>query len=197
MNSRVFVVRNIFLVALLSAGIVCAQTYPERSVRVVIPHGPGGTNDIAGRIVFQKMTEQLRQQFVVENRVGAGSVIGETYFATVPPDGYTLMVHSTTIVANAVGRKNLPYDSRKAFVGVSPLAAQIGILGVHPSLPVRSIKELVDLAKAKPGDVAYASAGNGSYTHMAMAYFNSMAGTSMLHVPFKLKFPPTIDEFSR
>jgi len=185
MKSCAHVARNIFLTVLLSSGIVCAQTYPVKPVRVIIPHGPGGTNDIAGRIVFQKMAEQLGQQFLMENRVGAGSVIGETYFATLPSDGYSLMVHSTTIVANAFLRKNLPYDSRKDFVGVTPLAAQVGILGVHPSLPVKSIKELVSLAKAKPGDVAYASAGGGSYTHMAMAYFNSMAGTEMLHIPFK------------
>jgi len=175
----------ILVAAPLTVGGVCAQSYPAKPVRVVIPHGPGGTNDIAGRIVFQKMSELMGQQFVVENRVGAGSVIGETHFATVPPDGYALMVHSTTLVSNAVANRNLPYDSRKVFVGVTPLAAQIGIVGVHPSLPVRSIKELVSLAKAKPGAIAYASAGNGSYTHMAMAYFNSLAGTNMLHVPFK------------
>jgi tripartite-type tricarboxylate transporter receptor subunit TctC len=174
---------------ILSAVLLCAaagaQPYPVKPVRVVIPHGPGGTNDIAGRIVFQKMSEQMGQQFLVENRVGAGSVIGETHFATLPPDGYAVMVHSTTLVSNAVMNRNLPYDSRKVFVGVTPLAAQIGIVGVHPLLPARSIKELVNLARTRPGAVAYASAGNGSYTHMAMAYFNSLAGTQMLHVPFK------------
>jgi len=170
---------------LLSVPFAGAQSYPVKPVRVVIPHGPGGTNDIAGRIVFQKMSEQMGQQFLVENRVGAGSVIGETHFATVPPDGYAVMVHSTTLVSNAVMNRNLPYDSRKVFLGVTPLAAQIGIVGVHPSLPARSVKELVGLARARPGAVAYASAGNGSYTHMAMAYFNSLAGTQMLHVPFK------------
>ncbi|MCW5603299.1 MAG: hypothetical protein KIT18_01940 [Burkholderiales bacterium] len=180
-----FVAVNTLVTAFLSTGSVWAQTYPAKPVRVIIPHGPAGTNDIAGRIVFQKMSEQLGQQFVVENRVGAGSVIGETYFSTLPPNGYSVMVHSTTIVANATMNRSLPYDSRKVFVGVTPLAAQIGILGVHPSLPARSIRDLVNLAKAKPGAVAYASAGNGSYTHLAMAYFDSLAGTNMLHVPFK------------
>lgn len=192
MKSSACLARNILLAVLLSSGIVCAQTYPVKPVRVVIPHAPGGTNDIAGRIVFQKMTEQAGQQFIMENRVGAGSVIGETFVASAPPDGYTIMVHSTTIVANVFVHKNLPYDSRKVFVGVTPLAAQVGILGVHPSLPAKSIKELLALAKARPGGVAYASAGSGSYTHMAMAYFNSMAGTNMLHIPYKGGTPAAV-----
>jgi tripartite-type tricarboxylate transporter receptor subunit TctC len=173
------------LFALLVPSQALGQTYPSKPVRVIIPHGPAGTNDIAGRILFQKMSEQMGKQFVMENRAGGGSTIGEAAVAESVPDGYTLMVHSTTILANAHLPRKLSYDPRSAFVGITPFASQVGIIGVHPSLPVKSIKELISLAKSRPKEIAYASAGSGSYTHMALAYFNAMAGTQMLHVPYK------------
>lgn len=170
---------------LFSPLMAMAQAYPAKPVRVVIPHAPGGPNDIAGRIVFQKMSELLGQQFVVETRPGAGSTIGTAFVAKSAPDGYTIMVHSTTHIASAHLYKKLPYDTLKDFIGVTPIAAQVGILGVHPTLPVKSVKELVALAKARPDDIAYASAGSGSYVHLAMSLFNSMAGIKMMHVPYK------------
>jgi len=167
------------------APFAIAQSYPTKPVRVVIPHGPGGPNDIAGRIVSQKLSELLGQQFVVENRPGAGSTIGTAHVAKSAPDGYTVMVHSATHIASAHLYKNLSYDTLKDFIGVTPIAAQVGILGVHPSLPARSVKELVTLAKARPNQITFGTGGSGSYVHLAMALFNSMAGTKMLHVPYK------------
>lgn len=164
---------------------VFAQGYPSKPVRVIIPHAAGGPNDIAGRIVFQKMSELLGQQFVIETRPGAGSTIGTALVAKSPPDGYTIMVHSTTHIASAHLYKKLPYDTLKDFIGVTPIAQQVGILGVHPSLPAKSVKELIALAKARPNDITYASAGSGSYVHLAMSLFNTMAGIKMTHVPYK------------
>jgi tripartite-type tricarboxylate transporter receptor subunit TctC len=154
-------------------------------VRVVIPWPPGGSNDIVGRIVVQKLSEMTGQQFIVDNRGGAAGTIGADVVAKSPPDGYTIMVHSATHVANPHLYGKLPYDTLKDFVGVAPLSVQIGMLIVHPSLPVKTVKELIALAKTKPGQITYSSSGNGSFVHLTMAMFNAMAGIKMTHVPYK------------
>jgi tripartite-type tricarboxylate transporter receptor subunit TctC len=154
-------------------------------VRVVIPWPPGGSNDIVGRIVAQKLSELTGQQFVIDNRGGAAGTIGSDLVAKSPPDGYTIMIHSATHVANPHLYGKLPYDTLKDFVGVAPLTVQIGMLIVHPSLPVNSVKELVALAKARPGQLTYSSSGNGSFVHLTMAMFNVMTGTKMTHIPYK------------
>jgi tripartite-type tricarboxylate transporter receptor subunit TctC len=177
-----------FLAAALSAlpAIQCAaQTYPAKPVRVIIVFPAGGSNDVTARIVFSKMADFTGQQFVLENRGGAGGTIGSEFVAKSAPDGYTVMVQSTTHVANAHLYKKLSYDPLKDFIGVTTLARQVGVLLVHPSLPVRSGKELLALAKRRPGDITYASSGNGSYAHMSMALFMSMAKINMIHVPYK------------
>src|SRR6476659_5145623 len=175
------------LVAFLWLGVtaVSAQVYPAKTVRVVIPWPPGGSNDIVGRIVAQKLSEVLAQQFIVDNRGGAAGTIGADLVAKSPPDGYTFMIHSATHVANPHLYKKLPYDTLKDFVGIAPISAQIGILVVHPSMPVKSVKELVALAKARPGQVVYGSSGNGSFVHLTMALLNAMTNTHMVHVPYK------------
>src|SRR5688572_7061545 len=165
--------------------VAFAQVYPAKPVRVIIVFPPGGSNDVVGRIVFQKMSEQLGQQFVIENRGGAAGTIGSEMVANSAPDGYTIMVQSTTHVANAHLYKKLPYDVLNDFIGVTPMAVQIGMLVVHPSLPVKSGKEFVALAKKRPGEIVYGSAGNGSYVHLSMALMASMAGLNMVHVPYK------------
>jgi len=162
-----------------------AAAYPERAVRVVVVFPPGGSNDVVARIVFQKMNSLMGQQFVIDNRGGASGQIGSDIVAQSPPDGYTLMIQSTTHVANAHLYKKLPYDVLKDFIGVTTLARQVGMLVVHPSLPVKSGKEFIALAKNRPGDVVYGSAGNGSYVHLSMALMASMAGLKMIHVPYK------------
>ena len=162
-----------------------AQTYPAKSVRVLIPWPPGGSNDVIGRIVMQKLSETLGQQFVIENRGGASGAIGADLVAKAPPDGYTIMVHSTSHVGNASMYKKRPYDTLKDFVGVALLANQPGLLTVHPALPVKSVREFIALARAHPGQINYSSSGNGSTPHLSMALFAAMAGLKMVHVPYK------------
>ena len=172
-------------VAVLVAGVAGAQNYPTKPVRVVIPWPTGGANDVVGRIVFQKMSEQLGQQFVIDNRGGASGTIGADFVAKGPADGYTIMVHSAAHVTNPHLIKKLPYDTLKDFTGVTPLAVQLGMLVVHPSLPVKTTRDFVALARTKPGQLVYGSSGNGSFVHMAMALLNNMTDTKMVHVPFK------------
>lgn len=175
----------VFSLALSVPAAVLAQAYPSKPVRVVIVFPPGGSNDVVGRIVFQKMGEITGQQFVIDNRGGAAGQIGSEIVAKSPPDGYTVMVQSTTHVANAHLYKKLNYDVLKDFTGVTTLARQVGMLVVHPSLPVKNGQELIALAKKRPGEIVYASAGNGSYVHLSMALMASMAGLNMIHVPYK------------
>ncbi len=164
---------------------VAAQKYPDKPVRVVIVFPPGGSNDVVGRIVFQKVGDIAGQQFIVDNRGGAAGQIGSEIVAKSPADGYTVMVQSTTHVANAHLYKKLNYDPLKDFIGVTTLARQVGMLVVHPSLPAKTGKDFVALAKKRPGEIVYGSAGNGSYVHLSMALMASMAGIRMIHVPYK------------
>ncbi|MBI2294622.1 MAG: tripartite tricarboxylate transporter substrate binding protein [Betaproteobacteria bacterium] len=171
---------------LLAPMSALAQAYPAKPVRVIVVFPPGGSNDVVARIVFGKMNELMNQTFVIDNRGGGAGSLGASVVAQSPADGYTLMVHSTTHVANAhVFGKKLPYDTMRAFIGITPLARQVAIAVVHPSLPVRSIRELIDLAKKRPGEVVFGSAGHGSYIHLTVELLTSMTGTKMLHVPYK------------
>ena len=179
-------------VSTLAPPAALSQAYPVRTVRVIVPWPPGGANDVVGRIVAQRMTEQLGQQVIVENRGGASGTIGSDLVAKGAADGYTLMVHSATHVANPHLYKKLPYDTLRDFIGVTPLAVQVGMLVVHPSLPVKSVNEFVALGKARPDQIVYGSSGSGSFVHLAMALLNSMSNTKMVHVPFKGGGPATI-----
>jgi tripartite-type tricarboxylate transporter receptor subunit TctC len=160
------------------------QAYPSKIVRVVIPW-PGGSNDAAGRLAFQKVAESWGQPVIIDNRPGASGTIGATAVARSAPDGYTLMVTSQSIVINAHLFKKLPYDALKDFIGITPLAAQIGVLAVHPSLPVKTVKELIAFTKQRPNQLLYGSSGSGSFLHLAMAQFNISSDTKMVHVPYK------------
>ena len=172
-------------VPLWTAGIAAAQVWPAKPVRVVIPWPPGGSNDAVGRIVMQKVSESLGQQFVVDNRPGASGAIGAEPVAKSPPDGYTIMVHSTTHLGNQHLYKKLSYDVIRDFAPVGTLAAQPGALAIHPSLPVKSVKEFIALARARPGQINYSSSGNGSSPHLSMALLTSMTGVELTHVPYK------------
>ena len=181
-------VAGVLLCALVVAAVSApawSQAYPSKPVRVIIVFPPGGSNDIVGRIVFNKMTDLTGQQFVIDNRGGAAGTIGSDVVAKSPSDGYTLMVQSATHVANAHLYKKLPYDVLKDFVGITPLARQVAMLVVHPSLPVRTTKDFIALARARPGEVVYGSAGNGSLVHLTMALLASMTNLKMIHVPYK------------
>ncbi len=179
-------------VVAMMTGVAAAQTYPVKPVRVVIPWPPGGGNDISGRIMMQKLSESLGQQFSVDNRGGAGGTIGADIVAKAPPDGYTIMVHSVTHVANAHMYKKLPYDALRDFIGVGLIAAQPGALTVHPSLPARSVKQFIALAGARPNEVLYSSAGNGSGPHLQMVLLATMTGTKLVHLPYKGGGPAVI-----
>ena len=175
-----------------ACGAAWGQAYPSKPVRVVIVFPPAGATDIVGRVVFQKMGEQLNQQFVIDNRAGAGGTIGAAFVAKSPADGYTIMVYSATLVANAHLYRKLPYDSLKDFIGLTPVARLVGMLVVHPSMPVRSVKELIALAKARPGEISYSSAGIGAFQHLATSLMANMAGVNMVHVPYKGGGPAAI-----
>lgn len=163
-----------------------AQAWPAKPVRVVIPWPAGGSNDIVGRVVMQELSRSLGQQFVIDNRAGASGVVGADLVAKTPADGYTLMVHSTTHVGNAhLYGKKLTYDTMKDFTGVGMLSSQPGVLTVHPALPVKTLKDFIALAKAKPRQINYSSSGNGSAPHLQMALLISMAGIDITHVPYK------------
>jgi tripartite-type tricarboxylate transporter receptor subunit TctC len=173
------------LLSLVSPGLVWGQSYPAKPVRVVVVFPPGGSNDVTARIVFRKMEQITHQQFVIDNRGGAAGTIGTEVVHTSAPDGYTIMVQSATHVANAHLYKKLPYDTLKDFIGVTTLARQVGMFVVHPSLPVKSIPEFIALAKKRPGELVYGSAGNGSFVHLTMALFAHMNHLNMIHVPYK------------
>jgi tripartite-type tricarboxylate transporter receptor subunit TctC len=142
-------------VVICVAGAAVAQTYPVKPVRVVIPWPPGGSNDIVGRIVAQKLSELAGHQFVIDNRGGASGIIGSEAVAKSPADGYTIMVTSATHVANPHLYKKVPFDALKDFTGIAPLSVQVGMLAVHPSLPVKTVKEFIALGKARPGQLVY------------------------------------------
>ena len=174
----------VVLAALLPSSAAQSQPYPSRIVRVVVPW-PGGSNDAVARIVFNRVAESIGQPVVIENRPGAASTIGTAFVAKSAPDGYTVMVTSASLIANAHLYTKLPYDTMRDFTGITPLSAQVGILGVHPSLPAKTVKELIALARARPEQILYGSSGSGSFLHLTMVQLNVMSGTRMVHVPYK------------
>jgi tripartite-type tricarboxylate transporter receptor subunit TctC len=184
--------------ALIGASTSAApQGYPGRPVRVVVPGPPGGGTDILARAVTQKLAENLGQQFVVDNRAGASGIIGTELVARATPDGYTIMIgHSGTHAINFSLRKSLPYHPLKDFTPLMLVAHVPNILVAHPALPMKTIKELIAVARAQPGQMTYASAGTGFSQHLAGVLFCDMAGVNMLHVPYKGRAPGMTDVIS-
>ena len=166
--------------------------YPNRPVRLIIPFPPGGSNDVVGRMIGTQLSEKLGKQVIIDNRAGAGGVIGTEVASKAPPDGYTILVISLAHAVNPWLYK-LPYDPIKGFAPIGIMGSGPNVLAVNPDLPVKSVKELVALAKQKPGDVQYASAGIGSFQHLGGELFKLEAGVDMLHVPFKGGGPSMID----
>ena len=169
-----------------------AQDYPTRPVRLIIPFPPGGSNDVVGRLIAAKLSDQLGKQVVVDNRAGAGGVVGTEIASKAPADGYTLLVISIAHAVNPWLYK-LPYDPIKDFTPIAMLGSGPVVLVVNPELPVHSVKELLDAAKQQPGKLQYASAGIGSFQHLSGELFKLTAGTNILHVPFKGGGPAMID----
>ena len=170
-----------------------SSDYPRKSIRLVVPFAPGGPVDIVARGIAPRMSEILHQQIVVDNRGGAGSTIGTEMAANAPADGYTLLMVSGSFVINPAMVKKLPYDSVKDFAFISIVADVPTALVVHPSLPVRNVKELIALAKARPGELNYASPGRGTVGHLAAEWFSSITGVKIVHVPYKGAGPAVVD----
>jgi len=192
---------RVFCASLLLAGLITSavvhaqsQSWPTRPIRLIVPFAPGGNTDIIARSIAPKMSQDLGQQILIDNRGGAGSTLGTAMFAKAPPDGYTIGMVSSAHVINPGVRKNLPYDSVADFAPVTLVADVPNGLAIHPSLPVRDIKQLVALAKARPGQLAYATPGHGTSTHLAIEMLSHAAGgLKMLHVPYKGVGPATTD----
>ena len=178
-----------------AAGLAVAQApaYPVKSVRLVVPSSPGGGTDILARVLAQKMSETFGQQFVVENRPGAGQVIGIEAVARSAPDGYTLLMAASAIVINEVLYAKPPYDTLRDFAPVTLGASLPNILVVHPALPVKSVRELIVLAKTRAGQLNYSSAGSGTSPHLSMELFRLMASITLTHIPYKGSGPATVD----
>lgn len=169
----------------LASGLAHAQSYPNRPVKIVVPFAAGGPADNYARFMAQRLGEELKQTFVIDNKPGAGSIIGTDLVAKSPADGYTLLMMSNTHTVNESLIPIKPFGLMKDFVGIAPVNYSNLLLVVHPSVPVKTVGELVALAKSKPGKLNYASSGNGTPYHMAGELFKFMAGIDMTHVPYK------------
>ena len=181
--------------ALVSAAVP-AQDYPVKPVRIVVPSSPGGGTDILARQIGAKLTERWGQQVIVDNRPGAGQMIGISLVAKSPPDGYTLVMTATPLAVNSVLYKKVPYDPIRDFAPVTQVAAMPNLLVTHPTLPVRNLKQLIALAQARPMELAYASSGFGTGPHLSMEYLNHMARVRLEHVPYKGTGPALVDTIS-
>ena len=162
-----------------------AQSWPAKPVRIVVPFGPGGPADVYARVVGQELTEALKQQFVIDNKPGAGAVIGTDVVAKAAPDGYTLLMMSNTHTTNETLLAKKPYTLMKDLAPVAPVNSSDLVMVVHPSVPAKTLAEFIALAKKEPGKLAYASSGPGTPYHMAGELFKAMTGTDILHVPHK------------
>ena len=171
--------------ACVAAGVVYAQSYPVKPLRMVVPFAPGGGTDVIARYVAAGMSESMNRQVVVDNRGGANGIIGTEIVARAPADGYTLLFVSSPHSVNASLYPKLPYDTLRDFAPVSMVALSPYILVIHPSLPARNVKELIALAKAKPDQITYGSGGSGSSAHLAAELFNQMAGVKLREIPYK------------
>ena len=181
-------------VAFAVAGSICAGAYPERPIRLVVPAAAGGAIDVVGRIVGLKLGEQLGQTIVIDNRGGANNIIGTEIAARSPPDGYTLLITAGAHTINPAVYRKLPYDALRDFTPISHIANSGGlVIVVHPSFGARTLQQLIDMARASPGKIAYGSAGFGNSTHIAGEMFQVMAGVKLIHVPYKGAGPAVND----
>lgn len=170
---------------LFAATSVAAQNFPARPLRLVVPYAAGGSTDVLARMIGQKLTENLGQAVVVDNRTGAGTLIATEIVAHAAPDGYTLLMATPPLVVADALYKSVPFNVARDFAAVTNVAATSNVLVVHPSVPAQTARELIAMAKAQPGKFAYGSSGIGGASHLAVALFASMAGVELLHVPYK------------
>jgi len=184
------------LLALCATFSVAAQNYPAKTIRLVSPFPPGGSVDVVGRILAAKLTENLGQQVIVDNRSGASGIIGTELVAKAPPDGYTLLINTLPLVTNEFLMPRMPYDPIRDLEPISMVTSSPSLVTVHPSVPARSVKELIALAKSKPGQLNYSAAGVGTNPHIAGELFNLLAGVNIVAVQFKGGGPADIAALS-
>jgi tripartite-type tricarboxylate transporter receptor subunit TctC len=177
----------------LFLGIAQAEGYPSKPIRIIVPYPPGGFNDTLARTIGQKLTEKWGQPVIVDNRPGGGTTIGTNLAAKSAPDGYTLLIVSFAFAVNPSLYASLPYDTAKDFSSIVLAANTPNLLVVNPELPVKSVKDLIALARSKPGKLNYASAGNGSSNHLSMELFKSLTGVDIVHIPYKGSAPAVTD----
>jgi tripartite-type tricarboxylate transporter receptor subunit TctC len=185
MTIRPCLICSLALLALAAVGPAYAQSYPTGPVRIVVPFPAGGGVDTTGRLLGQRLTEALGKTFIIDNRPGANGMIGSEIVAKSPKDGYTLMVNGANFVTTPSLYRKVTYDPIKDFEPISLLSIAPNVLVVHPSLPVKSVRELIALAKARPGQVNFAGSGSGSTPHLAAELFNTLAHVDMVHVPYR------------
>jgi tripartite-type tricarboxylate transporter receptor subunit TctC len=193
MKSRLVVLCSAVTAACLIQHAYAAEAYPNKSIRIIVPFAPGGPNDMLARLIGQKLTDAWGRQVITDNRPGGGTVIASDLAARATPDGYTLLMVSTSHAVNPTLIKKLPYDTLRDFAPVIRLTASPNVLVVNPSVAANSVRELIALAKAKPGAINYASGGTGSATHLAGALLCIMSGVNMTHIPYKGAVPATVD----
>ena len=182
-----------FLFSFCCAGVAAAQPYPSKPIRLIVPLAPGGPSDTLARAVAVRLSEAMGQSVIVENRAGAGGTVGTDVAAKSPPDGYTMLLISNSFAINASLYSKLAYDTLKDLQAVTLIAAAPYLIAVHPSLPARSMKELLALARARPGQLNYASGGSGTGPHMTLELLKLGTGTSIVHIPYKGAGPALID----
>lgn len=181
------------MVCALAWGMALAAPYPEKPITMVVPYPPGGTSDYVGRVVAQKLGELLGQSVVVDNRPGAGAIVGTTAVARAPADGYTILLTAPEFTLNPAVRSKVPYDAQKDFAPVALIANYPHVLVLNPQVPARDVRQLIALAKAKPGELNFASGGSGGSNHASGEWFKYTAGINVTHVPYKGNGPALTD----
>jgi len=191
MQSRIAIAACALLIAPLSAAQ--SQNYPNRVVRIVVPTSAGGGGDVIARLIAKSLSERWGKQVVVDNRTGAGTMLGSELVARATPDGYTLLMTPSTLAINPAAYKKVPYDALRDFAPVTLAAIVPNLMMVHPSVPAKNVREMIALAKSRPGQLFYASSGHGTSPHLSMELFSLMAGVKMIQVPYKSSAPGVID----
>jgi tripartite-type tricarboxylate transporter receptor subunit TctC len=170
-----------------------AQGYPNRPIRIIVPTAPGGPSDIGSRLIAEELTKRWGRPVVVETRPGAGTIVGSEIVAKAPPDGYTLLMSPSTLATNPASYKKMPYNALRDFAPITQTLFVPNLIVIHPSLPAKSLKEFIAFARARPGEILYASAGHGTNPHLTIELFASMAQIRMVHVPYKGSLPGIVD----
>jgi tripartite-type tricarboxylate transporter receptor subunit TctC len=169
------------------------DAYPSRAIRIIVPTAPGGSSDIGSRLIAEELLKRWARPVVVETRPGAGTIVGSEMVAKAPADGYTLLMSPSTLATNPTSYKKMPYNALRDFAPITQTLFVPNLVVIHPSLPAKSLKEFIALAKARPGEIVYASAGHGTNPHLTIELLSSMAGIRMLHVPYKGSLPGIVD----